>query len=319
MAKLPRSLQEQLEAADAILALQNKPATPQPQDPGANEQPELPDAHIEEAVTAPQAEPKPEPPKPTDWEHKFKTLQGIFNAEVPRLQQQVGELMESNKVAAKRLEDAAAKPAETAKPEEQATDPRDVDAFGEDLVGMVQRMIKSSLGTIGAQLKRQAADIETRLAQVELTVQGTAKTVEFTVEEAFFSRLAKQVPDWEEINRDERFLTWLAEVDPVYGQPRQAALMAAQKSLDADRATSVFTAFKNTLPKPPKPNPLNKQVSPRPGASAQVTPTEPPVYTEKQVTDFFLSVSKGHYRGREQEAAEITALIDTALAEQRIR
>jgi hypothetical protein len=126
------------------------------------------------------------------------------------------------------------------------------------------------------------------------------------------------VPNWEEINTNDAFLAWLGEVDPVYGQPRQAALNAAQQALNSDRAANVFKAFMATLPQTPKSNPVDKQVSPKAAASTAPTPTEKPVISQKQVTDFYNEVAKGKYRGREQEAARIEAAINAAMAEGRI-
>jgi len=306
---LPRSIQAQVEQANAALEALNKP-------PEAPAEPPAPPAPI--ALDPPPAEPQePSPPEPAEppapapqpdvWEHKYKTLQGLFNREVPTLQNRVKEL-ES------KLSEVLNKVAEAPKPSEQqpqVADPKDVENFGSDLVDMVQRTAERMFGAAAKQFDQ-------RLAQIEQALQGTTQTVAATAEQAFFDRLTKLVPEWEATNVNEAFLAWLAEVDPILGQPRQTALNAAQQRLDAERAAAVFKAFASTQPAP-KANTLDKQVSPRGNATPAPTPTQKPVYTEAQIAGFYDSVRRGEYRGREQEAAQIEQMINLAIAEGRVQ
>jgi uncharacterized protein YukE len=312
---LPQAIQAQVEAADAALAAMNQPVEA-PEIPVAPLTPDQPQAR--EAEPPPQAAPAPAQPQPDPWEHKYKTLQGRYNSDVPALQTQVKELKNQ-------LEDAVTKLNEVAKPVEKqekrpVADPQDVEAFGSDLVGMVQRVAERMFGSAASEFKAQAASIEQRLARVEESLKGTSQTVAVNAEQAFFDRLAKLVPNWEEINANQAFLDWLAEVDPVYGQPKQSALDAAQRSLNAERAANVFKAFAATLPQQPKSNPVDKQVSPKAAASSAPTGTDnKPIYTQKQISDFYNVVARGAYRGRQQEMQQIEAKINAALAEGRIR
>jgi hypothetical protein len=310
---LPKSIQAQVEAADAALAAMNQPAEVQevPVAPLTPDQPQAKEAEPPQA-----ASPAPQP-QPDPWEHKYKTLQGRYNSDVPALQTQVKELKTQLETAISKL-DEVAKPA--AKEQRPVVDPQDVEAFGSDLVGMVQRVAERMFGGAAKDFKDQAARLEQRLAQVEEALKGTSQTVAVTAEQAFFDRLAKLVPNWEEINANQAFLDWLAEVDPVYGQPRQVALNAAQQSLNAERAANVFKAFSATLPQQPKTSPVDKQVSPKASATAAPSGTDnKPVYTQKQITDFYNDVARGAYRSRPQELMQIEAKINAAIAEGRIR
>lgn len=308
---LPKSVQAQVEAADAMLAEMNKPAEAQvpPDAPSDTPAPEPALAEQQPAEqTAPESAPAANTIPPDVWEHKYRTLQGLFNAEVPRLQSQVKELTRQIQEMAQ-----APKPAEQEKPKPSA-DPQDVEAFGKDLVEMVQRTAERTFGQV-------AASVMDRITQLENALKGTSQTVNMTVEQAFFDRLTRLVPDWESINADKAFLTWLGEVDPVYGQPRQAALTAAEQSLNADRAAAVFNAWKSqtATTKPVQPS-VDKQVSPRAAASSAPAPqAEKPVITQAQITQFYADVAKGHYRGREAEATKLEQAINQALAEGRVR
>lgn len=313
---LPPAIQAQVEAADAALAAMNKPAeAPQiPVEPLTPDQPQAKEVEPQPQAAAP----APAQPQVDPWEHKYKTLQGRYNSDVPKLQTQVSELKSQ-------LEMAIAKLNEVAKPQapqekKPVADPQDVEAFGQDLVDMVQRVAERMFGGAAHEIQRQAAQFEQRLAQLEGALKGTTETVAMTAEQSFFDRLTKLVPNWEEVNANQAFLDWLAEIDPVYGQPRQAALNVAQQSLNSERAANVFKAFLATLPQSPKPNPVDKQVSPKAAASSAPTGTDnKPIYTQAQIKAFYDDVARGLYRGRQQEAQQIEAKINAAIAEGRVR
>lgn len=314
---LPRSIQAQLEQANAVLAQAN----PQPQEPQAEIAPEAPEAQQQapEPTASTETPAQPTQPQPDVWEHKYKTLQGLFNREVPGLQNQVKDLRTQLETAVARLNEAADAKAKPSEPAAPVADPRDVENFGSDLVEMVQRTAERMFGRAASELQGQAARIEQRLAQLEQALQGTHETVALTAEQSFFDRLTKMVPDWEQINANDAFLAWLAEVDPVYGHPRQSALNAAQQSMNAERAAAVFKAFAATQPSAPKPNAVAKQVSPKAAATAAPTPQTKPILTEKQVVDYYNAKRRGEYRGQEAEVQRIEAMINQAIAEGRVQ
>lgn len=314
---LPRSIQAQLEQANAVLAQAN----PQPQEPQAELAPEAPEAQQQapEPTASTETPAQPTQPQLDVWEHKYKTLQGLFNREVPTLQHQVKDLRTQLETAVARLNEAADAKAKPSEPAAPVADPRDVENFGSDLVEMVQRTAERMFGRAASELQGQAARIEQRLAQLEQALQGTHETVALTAEQSFFDRLTKMVPEWEQINANDAFLAWLAEVDPVYGHPRQSALNAAQQSMNAERAAAVFKAFAATQPSAPKPNAVAKQVSPKAAATAAPAPQTKPILTEKQVVDYYNAKRRGEYRGQEAEVQRIEAMINQAIAEGRVQ
>ena len=320
MATLPRAVQQQIEAAEAILAGSSRTVD----QPAQTAQEPAAEPAVQVEPTAAQADPAPQPstPPPADdvWERKYKTLQGLFNTEVPKLQSQ-------NKDLAAKLQDAIARmdklatqqeaKQETVKP---AADPKDVENFGSDLVEMVQRQTQHVLGSVAQRLDGVVASFEARLAQVEQALKGTTQTVAVTAEEMFFNKLGTIVPDWEQINANDAFLAWLNDVDPVYGQTRQAALSSAQQNLDVARVAAVFNAFKGTFAKPTKAaQSLEKQVSPKGAASAPPAQTEKPILKSRDIEQFYKEVALGKYRGREQEASQLEQIINDAIADGRVR
>lgn len=319
MANLPRAVQAQVEAAEALLAASSQSA-PDAQ-PAVDATPEpAPQNEPPVQATAPAPAPaSPPQPQSNDWEHKFKTLQGIMANEVRTAQQQNKELTAKLTDALNRVEQLTKAPAPEAR-QAPAMDPKDVENFGSDLVEMVQRQTQHVLGSVAAKLDGVVSSFEARLAQVEQSLKGTTQTVAVTAEEVFFNKLAALVPDWEQVNASEGFLTWLADADPVYGRPRQEALNAAQQNMDVARVSTIFNAFKATLPKANQAqNTLAKQVSPKTAASAPPAPTEKPTLTQTQIQAFYKELALGKYRGRESEAANLEAMINEAIADGRVR
>lgn len=319
---LPRAIQAQLEQANALLEAANKPPeAPAPAEPAQV----APAPAPEPAPAAPEPQATLEPqaqshPQPDPWEQRYKTLQGLFNREVPSLQTKVKDLESQLQEAVARLNKAADDKAKPAEPDKPVADPRDVENFGSDLVEMVQRTAERMFGRAANELQTKATSLEQRLAQLEQVLQGTTQTVAVNAEQAFFDRLTKLVPEWEAINANQAFLAWLAEVDPLLGQARQTALDAAQQTLNAERAAAVFKTFAASLPAAPKPNTLDKQVSPKGNASAPpAAPAQPVVYTQQQVVEFYNAKRRGEFRGREKDAAQLEAEINLAIAEGRVR
>lgn len=322
---LPKQVQAQLDAANKALEEANNP-TPAPP---AAAPPDLAQLAPEPAANAPQA--TPEPPTPAapavnpkqdekTWEERYKALKGMYNKQVPELQKQVDDLSARLDEAIKRLEQG---PAQTPQqPPAPTADPQDIEAFGEDLVNMVKRTAERMFGGAAKAMESSVNQLGERIAQIERRLEGTAQTVTLTAEQAFFDRLAKLVPNWVEINDDERFKAWCMEVDPVYRVPRQRALAAAQADFDADAVAAVLNAWQGTQPSSPKPTtpPVDTQVSPRAAASAPPpAPVHKPMVAASDVDKFYRDVAQGRYRGREVEQQRIEALINDALAEGRIR
>lgn len=316
---LPKQVQAALDAADATLAATNgePPSDATLVDLAQDGQPQ----HEVVEQAPPQAETPVEPPKPQKdvWEERYKSLQGLFNQQVPELQSKVKTLQSNLDEAITRLNRASEQQERTPEQTPQA-DPKDVENFGADLVDMVSRVAGQAIGKAAQMLDSKVAQFEKQIAQLQATVQGTTQQVAMTTEQAFFDRVTKLVPEWEQVNVDPAFLAWLSETDPVYGINRQAALQKAQDSLNADHAAAVFKAFLGPQkPAVKAPDPLDKQVSPKGAATVAPTPVEAQVLTQAQITKFYDDVRRGMYRGNDAEVARVEQIINTALSEGRVR
>ena len=319
---LPKSIQAQVDAADALMAQAVKVQEAPVSDPQATVT-DAPQAPVQQAQAAPvqssapaQADPSVQRQDSEPWEARFRSLKGLFDQQVPLLQGKVKELEARYQEAIGSLEKLAKTPAAEVK--QTAVDPKDVDSFGGDLVEMVQRVSGSMLERVAQKVESSVTNFEQRLAQLEATLQGTSKTVALNAEQMFYSSLAKAVPDFEDINSNAGFLTWLGEVDPVYGHNRQAALDAAQQQLDAGRVAAIFNAFKGTQPAPAKRDNLEKQVSPRAVAAVTTNTQQPKRMSLEAFTKASNDFARGKFRGNEEAYFSLEREFNQAMAEDRL-
>ena len=301
---LPAQIQRDLDRANALLA---PPQETQVATPPVALTPVAEATQVQLPAQQPAATPPPPPSE--DWEHKYRTLQGVHNRHVGDLKTRIGEL-EAHIAQLARQQPAA--PA-TPPPE---LNPQDAETFGTDLVEMVRRTAEGMAGTTTKELRDRVAQLEQQLA-------GASAVASKTADEVFYERLAQIVPDWEKVNTDEGFLAWLTEVDPMFGVPRQQALTQAGNVRDVNRVAKVFQTYMGTVPQQPKPAPRQEpQVSPHTSGNganpiAQADGQKPYI-TIQAVEAFYKDVQRGLYRGREQDMAQQEAVINAALAENRI-
>lgn len=316
---LPKQIQEAVDAADATLAAINgeQPAAAPSDQPAQVDQQQSEPAE----AAAPQPEyqaPAPQPQAPDQAEARYRSLQGIMNKEINSLQGQVKTLTGQLESVLGKLDQyqRTAPAPDTGAP--VAAEPKDIEDFGSDLVGMVNRVATAQVARLTQALDGKLAVFSQQMATLHEQLSGTTKHVAVNAEQMFTERLGKLVPDWEAINKDQRFLAWLEEVDPVYGVPRQSALTNAANNLSADRVAAVFNAFIGPRQSAPKVDPLDKQVSPKGSAAPAPAPQQARTYKASDVTKFYDDVRRGLYRGKEADAAKIEAEINNALAEGRI-
>jgi hypothetical protein len=146
-------------------------------------------------------------------------------------------------------------------------------------------------------------------------------------EQRFWADLQTAVPDWQEINGSQEFQSWLLEVDPLTGIPRQTYLDDAQRTMDARRVANFFTAWKGmtgghdarTTRESQSATELERQVAPGKGRSGGAKPQgEAKTYSSEDIKKFFSDVQKGKYKGREAERDRIERDIFAAQREGRI-
>lgn len=306
---LPKQVQKQLDAANAVLETVNAPPALPTESPPTPPQPTA--APIEQP-TPPAPAPVATPPAPQDdFKHKYSVLQGMFNRQ--------GQDLASARAEVERLkaQPPAPPPAPTPEPR-PTTDPKDVEAFGLDMVTMVQRVAGDWVASARQQIAARFDQVEQAIAALQDAVSGTSQTVALTAEQQFFNQLDRLVPNWEEINQMDAFKAWLMALDPVYSLPRQAALTAAREAGDPQRAANVFLAFVATLPPPAPPAPIESPTPRGNGAPPPLAPASRQPVRGSEIESFYADVRRGLYRSNPQELARLEAFYNAALAEGRV-
>jgi hypothetical protein len=313
---LPRAIQKQVEDADAFVSQMTGQTDNTETDPNSIQN-TAPDPEPQQPISQ-EPEPKSVIPEET-WERKYLTLKGMYDAEVPRLHAQMREL--NGQVQSLIAENATAR---AQQPAAQPSSPKtliteqDKEAFGSDLLDLIDRASEQKVAEFrnhNSQLMGEIKELKGKLGDVSER-QGVSD------KDRFIAKLAAQVPNWETLNVDQGFLAWLAEVDPIYGLPRQVALSNAYESSDADRTAIIFKQYQGMLaPTQQRPSQqLQSQVAPtrsRASSAPATSAGDKPIYSQDQIANFYNEWIKGHIDPAEAERIEKD--INAAYSEGRIR
>jgi hypothetical protein len=309
--KLPDAVAAQLKTAED---LQKGLINPDPNNPNPNPDPNPAPA------PAPAPDPTPPPLPEEDFKSKYDTLSGKYNAEVPRLYGEVGDLKVKLAEALTVINDFKAKmaappPAAPAEPPKGLTYLRKEMPELEEAINFLFEQRASELLT---------KQIDTKLKETDTKINNLEDTTIKTAYGTFKKILSDKVPNWAVMNEDPGFLKWLEVVEPYSGMRKADLITIAHDNLDADRVATFFNDYLKSIgqtPTPPAPpaDPA-KFVSPPKPSSAEPQPTNDKDFiTTAEITQFYNDVALGRYKGRDEERKNNEAKINNALATGKIR
>ena len=315
---LPRQVEAQLRELEALEKQLAEGQNPAPADP--DPQPAEPP---QDQQTQP-AEPKPVEPTPTPtepvvaeekWEQKYKTLKGMYDAEVPRLHADLRDLKAQVDSLRKASETKPVEPAKPKAAEKLVTD-ADVEAFGQDLIEVQRKVAREVAAEFRGEL--DAMRVENEKLREQLTSTGTQVS-----EASFEQRLYRMVPDFEAVNADPKWIAWLNEVDPLLRAPRSSVAQQAFNRGDAEGVAHYVAMFKQTVApaeqKADKTEELERQLQPNRGAtSAPPTSQKGKVYTNADIEKMFRKAADLGTKGQTDAAKKLEAEIDAAFMEGRV-
>ena len=259
------------------------------------------------------------------WEHKYRRLQGKYDAEVPRLHSEVRELKQMlQQIQAEKAQAQQAQSQSDAEQSEQKSrDPlvtdKDVEAFGDDLIDLQRRVAKEVAGEFQQELGKLRHENE-QLRQQMTQTQGAT----------FETRLVQAIPDFQQINTDPRWVAWLDEFDPMIQGPRRAVAEAAYHRGDVEAVKAYVDLFKQTVeePKPAQPKSevkpdrqaeLQRQVQPTKSSAPAPNPNAGGrVISSQEFERGMNRAAKLMREGRFDEAAALESEMSTAVAEGRV-
>ena len=325
MGALPAQVQKQVDEANRILEEINKPPADPTADPAPAPAAPAAPAVSEEPIPVVVADPAPAPAEPIDegMEHKYKVLQGKYNAEVPKLsrdlrdsQDQVTELRQrvnntESLIASMQTVQAPAAPAAPAATELPVVTEEDTRQFGPDLIDLISRVAER---TLIPQIDSRVQPLGERISAGEQTASKTVKDELKSQRDKLIDALTTAVPGWLQQNEDKVFLRWLNENDPYAGMPRGQLLTNAFNSNNAEVVIAIFKGFQTE----------NAVVAPEGEVTPPVTPEEPQqaleelvapgtpktgttgapnesgkrVWSRKMISDFYAAKNEVHRKGQ---------------------
>lgn len=268
------------------------------------------------------------------FEQKYRTLQGMYNAEVPRLRQQLKQAEDRVQGLEKLLATMQSMPMQ-ANPDtmtqaqyEKLLSEQDVADYGES-IDVMRKVSREEYLPFIQKIAELEGTIKNLQTSVVPQVNNLATQQAQSREQAFWSQLSSSVPNWQQINNDADFQTWLLEQDPLTGVTRQSALEQAQRSLDVGRVVRFFEVWSNlngggNVAQNTRNGSVNaelqRQIAPGKGRSSKApTGAEGKIYSPDDIKSFFDDVRKGKFRGREAERDRIERDIFAAQRDGRIQ
>lgn len=342
---LPEQIRKQTEAVQELYKQLNNDsgtgeATPQADGTPASGEPAPTRSVADENLESNNAAPSPGNESTPDDERvpeegvlqKYKTLQGMYNAEVPRLHQQNREMTNRVQQMEQLLATLSAQQSNQPQQRQEAVvekivSDKDVEEYGES-IDVMRKVSREELIPVAQRL----AQIEGMLRQMQQNVvpqvQAVAQRQAASSEQAFWADLTRAVPTWREVNDNQDFQSWLLAADPLTGITRQTYLDDAQRALDAPRVGNFFRAWLDSTGQAAVAQPtgrassseLEKQVTPgRSRSTGAPASNKGRVYAPADITTFFNDVRSGKYKGREPERDRIERDIFAAQRENRIQ
>jgi hypothetical protein len=268
-------------------------------------------------------------PNSETYVQKWKTLQGMYNAEVPRLHHQNKEMQQRLQQMEQLLASISAQPAQQQQTQSQAeklVTEKDVEEYGESL-DVMRKVTREELGTVAQRIAQLENVIRQLQSSVVPQVQAVAHQQQMSSEQKFWSDLSTTVPNWKDVNDNQEFQGWLLQADPLTGITRQTYLEDAQRSLDAGRVANFFRTWleitgQAVVAQPNRSAPsseLERQVTPgRSKSTGAPSSNTAKMYAPGDIAKFFNDVKQGKYKGKEAERDRIERDIFAAQREGRI-
>ena len=266
------------------------------------------------------------PALPADWEHRYNSMKGRYEQAshtIGSMQHQMQEMGDELTRMHALLSKTGHNPAAPNTSTQPLITEEDVKAYGPDLIDVVRRAAVDA--------------VRPELSAVEQEIQKQNQRNSREARQRLYTTITDTIPNWQEINRNPRFLDWLRLRDVYSGAIRQAMLKQAFQGADAPRVIAFFKGFLDEevatgqVPAPtPEPHaapriaavPLATLVAPgaaRPATGDTQVPVDKPIYTHAQIATFYNDVRRGAYAGRQEVKDRLEHDIFAAQREGRVR
>lgn len=292
--------------------------------------PGVPDAQPLPQAPAPDAQPPAAPAADAELEHRFRVLQGKYNAEtaenrriLAQQQETINQLLASSQQRQPNPAPTAAAPSREQQLASLGVTAAEAESFGPELVDMMARIAGHVAGPAIQQVNQRMQGVERTVAG---TVQHVAKSAQQLVWDHLKAWETRKGVSWEMINTSNEFLDWLQGLDIFSGTPRAQGLRQAFDTSDATRVVGIFEAFveedarsRATSRRTPQ---VDRETLLAPGRGRGEAPAAPDgssgkIWSEQEIRDFYSRVQRN--RITPEEKAQVSAEIGRAMKEGRVK
>lgn len=236
-------------------------------------------------------------PASAEWKHRYDVLKGKYDAEVPRLHDELRYWRDR----AETLAGQTRTPQEPADPQSSIAADQDLaDIIGDDAAVVVAKL-----------LAKQKADFESKLDQAQQLSQRSAQ-------DRFWDRVYAAFPNYQAMQSDPALNQWLGGSWPGarYSRLQQAKQLA--NDMDAEGFVDLLKAYQPATQEPIQPR-KPPAPTPRRAAGSGTPPPEKTTFTPAELEAQSNRVIQLRKSGRRQEADALERTLDTAFSEGRIR
>ncbi|MBT4080273.1 MAG: hypothetical protein HOE82_06635 [Gammaproteobacteria bacterium] len=254
-----------------------------------------------------------------DFKQKYSTLRGKYDAEVPRLHQQVRDLTDQLGSIRKDMDEAAKVKDETPKEKVSYVTDADREEYGDDLIDFQRRVAKEVSQDYEGRFEAQ----EKVIAELREQVSSTGNQIG---EMGFAQKLNVLVPGFDQLDKDDRWVAWLNEYDPMSRGPRRDQAQSAFDRGDAESVAHYVKLFNESIApaeqgKSVRQAELEKQVTPNRSANTSDTKSAAgsKIYSSKQMDNAWAKTRTLNTSGKYSEAAKLEAELTAAYMEGRVK
>ena len=245
------------------------------------------------AESPPTTDPAPAPtvetpaaPAEDEWKHRYDVLCGKYNAEVPRLHDEVRYWRDQAALAAQQHQPETGVKADAAL----------VDLLGDDAAKAVTALLES-----------QKAEFEAKLQQTQQWGMRSAQ-------ERFWDKVRTAFPNYGEMQNDPALNAWLGQSWPGSRQTRLQEANAAFSNMDADAFIALLQAYSPAAPVAPAPR-TPPPPTPRRAAGSGTPPPDKQPFSPAGYQQQMTRVIQLRSNGRYAEADALEKSLDAAASE----
>jgi hypothetical protein len=199
-----------------------------------------------------------------NWEHKFNSMKGRYDADQIRMRQQTQQISELQRLLAMTASPPTVPPQPQFQQSQHNSAPNpdtrfgggqpyvapklisedEEKEYGKDVLDVMGRRTMEIVGPDIQRLMQAVSGLIADNAQLKAQLGGMRNVATQDASGRFYDILEKEIPDWEVTNHDPEFVRWLGVVDPYSGRVRKDLLDEAHRQNEASRVLKIIKGYR---------------------------------------------------------------------------